>query len=57
MTRGFFLVALTGAALALTAARFRSARRAVRQCGPAAGRCANQRRRGRWSGFTAADFV
>ncbi len=65
MTRTFFLVCCAGGALAAAAPRraFAGAsiagirvlrRRAGR--GPAAGRCADGRRRLRWSGYTADDF-
>jgi hypothetical protein len=56
MKRAFFLLGLAGAALTITTVRIGMLRR-TRRSGEVAGRCANQRRTLRWSGYTAADFT
>jgi hypothetical protein len=57
MKRAFFLLGLAGAAIAVTSLRGSYARRAVSRRCPSAGRCADSRRKLRWSGYTAADFT
>jgi hypothetical protein len=56
MKRSFFLFGLAGAALMITSVRISAVRRARTARGPIAGRCADSRRKLRWSGYTAADF-
>jgi hypothetical protein len=56
MTRSFFLAGLA-AAVVLTSVHFAGRSRAASLRGQVAGRCASQRRRLRWSGYTAADFA
>jgi hypothetical protein len=56
MKRSWFLLGLTGAALTVVSLRLRSAGRARLGRDAVAGRCADQRRKLRWSGYTAADF-
>lgn len=56
MTRSFFLTGFAAAVL-LASVRFAGRGRAAGRRGQVAGRCANQRRRLRWAGYTAADFA
>jgi hypothetical protein len=56
MKRSFFLLGLAGAALTIASVRIATLRRARLRGGALAGRCVNQRRKLRWSGYTAADF-
>jgi hypothetical protein len=56
MKRSFFLLGLAGAAFVLTSVRPSLAWRARSRRCPDAGRCADSRRKLRWSGYTAADF-
>jgi hypothetical protein len=57
MKRAFFLLGLAGAAFVVTSVRGGIVRRAQSRRCPAAGRCADSRRKLRWSGYTAADFT
>jgi hypothetical protein len=67
MKRSFFLVGLSAIAwsaatpriarAAQPAARVQIIRRSRMRLAGIAGSCANRRSRGRWSGFTAADFA
>jgi hypothetical protein len=57
MKRAAFLLGLAGAALIATTVRGGIARRAQSRRCPTAGRCADNRRKLRWSGYTAADFT
>jgi hypothetical protein len=57
MKRAAFLLGLAGAAFIVTAFRGAGARRAASRRCPSAGRCADSRRKLRWSGYTAADFT
>jgi len=57
MKRSLFLLgAVAVAVLALTPLRLAAARRVPRLGSGQAGRCANRRRKLRWSSYTAADF-
>jgi hypothetical protein len=56
MKRSFFLLGLAGAALTIASVRIATLRRARLRGGALVGRCVNQRRKLRWSGYTAADF-
>jgi hypothetical protein len=66
MTRSFFLVSVSTVvwsaatpriARAAPIARVQVVRRSRMRLAGIAGSCASRRRRGRWSGFTAADFA
>ena len=56
MTRTLFLLGISSAGLMLTMVRGGIVRRTASRRYPVAGRCADSRRRLRWSGYTAADF-
>jgi hypothetical protein len=57
MKRAAFLLGLASAALVVTSFRSAGSRRAASRRCPSAGRCADSRRKLRWSGYTAADFT
>jgi hypothetical protein len=57
MRRSLFLLSLAGAVAALATFRTNSRRRRALRANAMAGRCADSRRKLRWSGYTAADFA
>jgi hypothetical protein len=57
MTRALFLAGVAAAALAVTSLGLSARRGRAGARGQVAGRCANQRHRLRWSGYSAADFT
>lgn len=57
MRRSIFLLSVAGAVVALTTFRYNSRRRRSLRASAMAGRCADGRRKLRWSSYTAADFT
>jgi hypothetical protein len=57
MRRSIFLLSVAGAVVALASFRIAGRRRRSLRSSAMAGRCADSRRKLRWSGYTAADFA
>lgn len=57
MRRSLFLLSLAGAVVALASFHGAGRGRRSQRSSAMAGRCADSRRKLRWSGYTAADFA
>ena len=57
MRRSLFLLSVAGAVVVLATFRGAGRRRRILRSNAMAGRCADGRRKLRWSGYTAADFA